>query len=357
MMHQCPDTANWNSKDVPSCNKGATKAETGSCIVGCGAFHWAEYHHKKVGNLTDITVYSFHALKPHHRPKEERYAESAGTFNHEDIYRDLNAQMLHGQPRMPWRKPRLVGGDMNHRTGVKYNMTECRPPSVWSNLPVWYRHAGTTQTDFRQICDAFSNYAWAQVPEYKSDDATLSYHVFLLRIRDINTKCSVMRSSREFSTVVVSWVTEQMNIDGTPVENSLDISSRCTSVMSLIRSKNTWYEEVASSDLIFPEPAPSIVWKASAYLSKNLFASYQHVCIIPGKFDQTDGGLNIVILYLYPGRWCHIATPNWGFRQGILGCPLKRFGFTITYSLHVKWSGDSAIPSPSAVVILTAWKE
>jgi dTDP-4-amino-4,6-dideoxygalactose transaminase len=49
---------------------------------------------------------------------------------------------------------------------------------------------------FDHYTTAFSKYSWAQVPEYENQEKRSSYHVYLLRIRDIDeaTRDRIMQS-------------------------------------------------------------------------------------------------------------------------------------------------------------------
>lgn len=148
-----------------------------------------KYHNKNVGNLTDITVYSFHAVK------NLTTAEGGAVclnlpepFDHDTIYRDLNAKSLHGQTKDALAKTQIGGWRYDIvEPGYKYNMTDIQASMGLVEIA---RYDTDMLVRRKQIFDkyaaAFSNYDWAEVPEYECDGKKSSYHVFLLRIRGID---------------------------------------------------------------------------------------------------------------------------------------------------------------------------
>ncbi len=149
----------------------------------------AGYHGKKAGNLTDITVYSFHAVK------NLTTAEGGAVcinlpepFDHDKIYKALNAKSLHGQTKDALAKTKI--GSWRYdiiEPGYKYNMTDIQAAMGLVELE---RYDSDILVRRKAIFDryaaAFATYAWAQVPEYERAGRYSSYHVFLLRIRDIS---------------------------------------------------------------------------------------------------------------------------------------------------------------------------
>lgn len=147
------------------------------------------YHGRKVGNLTDITVYSFHAVK------NLTTAEGGAVcinlpapFDHETIYRDLNAKALHGQTKDALAKTQIGGWRYDIiEPGYKYNMTDIQASIGLVELS---RYDGDMLLRRKAVFDryskAFSRYKWAQIPVYEKPDRKSSYHVYLLRILGIN---------------------------------------------------------------------------------------------------------------------------------------------------------------------------
>jgi len=148
-----------------------------------------QYMGKHVGNLTDITVYSFHAVK------NLTTAEGGAVclnlpepFDHDIIYRDLNAKSLHGQTKDALAKTQVGGWRYDIiEPGYKYNMTDIQASIGLVELA---RYDGDMLVRRKQIFDryaaAFSKFEWAQVPKYESEIRQSSYHVFLLRIKGVS---------------------------------------------------------------------------------------------------------------------------------------------------------------------------
>ena len=148
-----------------------------------------KYHGKNVGNLTDITVYSFHAVK------NLTTAEGGAVclnlpepFVHDDIYRGLNAKSLHGQTKDALAKTQI--GSWRYdiiEPGYKYNMTDIQASIGIVELE---RYDSDMLVRRKAIFDrysaAFGNCSWAELPVYETGERTSSFHVYLLRIKNIS---------------------------------------------------------------------------------------------------------------------------------------------------------------------------
>ena len=148
-----------------------------------------QYLGKKVGNLTDITVYSFHAVKNLTTAEGGAVCLNLSEpFDHDIIYRDLNAKSLHGQTKDALAKTQVGGWRYDIiEPGYKYNMTDIQASIGLVELA---RYDGDMLVRRKQIFDryaaAFSKFEWAQVPTYESEIRKSSYHVFLIRIKGVS---------------------------------------------------------------------------------------------------------------------------------------------------------------------------
>jgi dTDP-4-amino-4,6-dideoxygalactose transaminase len=147
----------------------------------------AIYKGNKTGKLTDITVYSFHAVK------NLTTAEGGAIclnlprpFDNEEMYKALRIKALHGQSKDAFSKVQIGGWKYDvTEPGYKYNMTDI---SAAMGIVELERYDSDMLVRRKQIFDryakAFLKYSWAQVPVYETKDKKSSYHVFLLRIKN-----------------------------------------------------------------------------------------------------------------------------------------------------------------------------
>lgn len=148
----------------------------------------AVYKEQKTGSLTDITVYSFHAVK--NLTTAEGGAVCLNlpeSFDNEEIYKYLRVKSLHGQSKDAFTKTQLGAWKYDvTEPGYKFNMTDI---AAAMGLVELERYDNDMLVRRKQIfdayTDAFSKYSWAQIPEYETKDKVSSYHVFLLRIKGI----------------------------------------------------------------------------------------------------------------------------------------------------------------------------
>ncbi len=146
------------------------------------------YIGKRTGSLTDVTVYSFHAVK------NLTTAEGGAVclnlpqpFDNEAVYKELNIKSLHGQTKDALAKTQI--GNWRYdivEPGYKYNMTDIQAAMGMAELE---RYDSDMLVRRKAIFDryaaAFAPYKWAQIPLYETPERKSSYHVFLLRIKGI----------------------------------------------------------------------------------------------------------------------------------------------------------------------------
>ena len=145
----------------------------------------AEYKGKKVGSQADAIVFSFHAVK------NLTTAEGGAiclafdkVFDVEDVYRQLNIKSLHGQTKDAMSKTQSGGWRYDIvEAGYKYNMPDILAAIGLATMKKYESYILPRRKEiFERYCAGFSKYAWAQIPEYKSEDKISCYHVFPLRI-------------------------------------------------------------------------------------------------------------------------------------------------------------------------------
>jgi len=175
-------------KFIPNTNE---QKKLGRILILADAAHsiGAVYKGKKAGSLTDITVYSFHAVK------NLTTAEGGAVclnlpdvFDNEEIQQYLKVKSLHGQTKDAFSKTQI--GSWRYdiiEPGYKYNMTDIQAAMGLVELE---RYDVDMLVRRKQIFDAysraFSEYNQAWIPTYETDDKKSSYHAYLLRIKGIN---------------------------------------------------------------------------------------------------------------------------------------------------------------------------
>ena len=150
-----------------------------------GAF----YKGKKVGGDVDASVFSFHAVK------NLTTAEGGAVclnlpapLNNEEIYQALNIKALHGQNKDALAKMQKGSWEYDVvEAGYKWNMPDILAAIGLVELE---RYDSETLPRRKEIFDQylvnFSKKDWAQLPVYKTDNSESSYHLFLLRIKNIS---------------------------------------------------------------------------------------------------------------------------------------------------------------------------
>lgn len=162
----------------------------GRILVLADAAHsmGATYKGKKAGSLTDLTVFSFHAVK------NLTTAEGGAVvlnlpepFDNEELYKFLCVLGLHGQ-----NKDALAKTKGNWRydvitAGFKVNMTDILASIGMVELE---RYDSDTLVRRKKIFDYYTSQFESDkrfiIPFYEDDDYKSSYHVYLLRVANVN---------------------------------------------------------------------------------------------------------------------------------------------------------------------------
>ena len=149
----------------------------------------AYYHGKRAGSLTDVSVFSFHAVKNLTTAEGGAVALNLpAPFDNEAVYKSLCIKTLHGQDKDALAK--TIKGNWRYdilEPGYKCNMTDI---TAAIGLVELERYDSDTlkvrKHIFEQYDTAFSKFGWAQLPEYKTNDKTSCYHLYPLRIKGIS---------------------------------------------------------------------------------------------------------------------------------------------------------------------------
>jgi len=149
----------------------------------------AIYKNHRSGSLTDITVFSFHAVKNLTTAEGGAVCLNLPTpFDNEAIYKKLCIKSLHGQNKDALEKFKV--GNWKYdvvEAGYKYNMTDMQAAIGLVELE---RYDNDMLIKRKSIFDLYSEllskFDWAELPLYKTNDKTSSFHAYLLRIKGID---------------------------------------------------------------------------------------------------------------------------------------------------------------------------
>jgi len=148
----------------------------------------AWYKGKRAGSLTDVSVFSFHAVKNLTTAEGGAVAlDLPAPFDNEAVYKSLCVKTLHGQDKDALAKTQK--GNWRYdivEAGYKCNMTDIM--AVIGQVELG-RYDSDTLPKRKAICEqysaALSKYDWAQLPVLKNDNMEGCYHLYPLRIKNI----------------------------------------------------------------------------------------------------------------------------------------------------------------------------
>jgi len=151
----------------------------------------AWYKGKSTGLLTDITVFSFHAVK------NLTTAEGGAIvfnlpepFSNEELYKWFNVFSLHGQSKDALAKVQVGGWKYDvTMPGFKANMTDVLASMGLVELR---RYRDDMLPKLRYIFERYNNalahYPWAILPVMQTAEKCSSYHIYPLRIKGFSEK-------------------------------------------------------------------------------------------------------------------------------------------------------------------------
>jgi dTDP-4-amino-4,6-dideoxygalactose transaminase len=148
----------------------------------------ADYKNKKAGALTDVSVFSFHAVKNLTTAEGGAIALNLpAPFDNNEVYQHLCVKTLHGQNKDALAKTQK--GNWRYdivEAGYKCNMTDL---SAAIGLIEIERYDNDTLIRRKQIADKYisilSGDARLQLPVFETEHKKSCYHLFPLRIKNI----------------------------------------------------------------------------------------------------------------------------------------------------------------------------
>jgi dTDP-4-amino-4,6-dideoxygalactose transaminase len=158
-------------------------------VIGDAAHSFgAKMFGKRSGSLTDVSTFSFHAVK------NLTTAEGGAIcfnlpddFNHNEIYSKFCTLILHGQNKDALAKTQKGNWRYDvEEPGFKCNMTDLQAAIGLVELERYQENLDRRKEIFKQYDAAFSSEKWAIIPLYTTDTKVTSYHLYQLRIDGIN---------------------------------------------------------------------------------------------------------------------------------------------------------------------------
>jgi len=149
----------------------------------------ATYKGKKAGALTDVSVFSFHAVKNLTTAEGGAIAFNfPEPLDNEEIYKYMCILSLHGQNKDALAK--MQKGNWKYdiiMAGYKCNMTDISAAIGLIELERYDNDTLKKRAEiFEYYSNFFSNKNWAQIPTYKDSNKLTSYHLYPLRIKGVS---------------------------------------------------------------------------------------------------------------------------------------------------------------------------
>lgn len=173
--------------------KGSYQEKLGRILVLSDAAHsiGAEYKNKKTGNIADFTSFSFHAVKNLTTAEGGALTwKENNNFDNEKIYKQIMLLALHGQNKDALSKMKAGAWEYDIvMPGYKCNMTDINASIGLAQLR---RYDSEIINRRREIVKLYNEKLIKNskfiLPNLKDKDKESSYHLYLLRIKDMNRK-------------------------------------------------------------------------------------------------------------------------------------------------------------------------
>lgn len=149
----------------------------------------AKYKGLNLGSEVDFTVFSFHAVKNLTTAEGGAICINLpAPFDNAEIYKQLNTLSLHGQNKDALAKTQKGSWEYDViDAGFKCNMTDILASIGLVELE---RYESETLPARKYIFEKYSSlleqHDWAITPHYKDEYRESSYHLYLLKIKDIS---------------------------------------------------------------------------------------------------------------------------------------------------------------------------
>ena len=188
LIHQI--ISNEKIKKLYSPNSEIQKKLGRPLIVGDAAHSLgAIYKGKKLGCHTDISIFSFHSVKNLTTGEGGAIALNLPkAFDNEKVYKDLRILSLNGQTKSAFEKNKIGGWKYDIISqGIKINMPDiCAAIGLAQSRIYLKQLLPERKKIFKFYNSYFKKKKWAIIPKSHDIDRESSYHLYLLRIKNIN---------------------------------------------------------------------------------------------------------------------------------------------------------------------------
>lgn len=202
-----------------------------------GATHEGE----KVGKACDFTVFSFHAVKNLTTAEGGAICINLpAPFDNLELYKQLNTLSLHGQNKDALAKVQKGNWEYDVvEAGFKCNMTDILAAIGLIELGRYESETLPKRKHiFEKYAKAFEQYDWCTLPAFKSDWRESSYHLYLLRIKNISLEQRNEIIQKIFDKEV------SVNVHYKPLPLLTAYSSRGYSINDYPIAKMLWEQEI-----------------------------------------------------------------------------------------------------------------
>ena len=167
----------------------ALQKQLGRILIIRDAAHsfGAELNGKRSGSLTDISAFSFHAVKNLTTAEGGALCFNLpNEFNHEEIYTKFCTMILHGQNKDALQKTQKGNWRYDvEEPGFKCNMTDLQAAIGLVELERYQENLDRRKRIFELYDTAFKEEDWALIPLHTTNEKITSYHLYQLRINGI----------------------------------------------------------------------------------------------------------------------------------------------------------------------------
>jgi len=183
------ESSEIKSKFIPA---NEIQKQLGHILVLSDAAHslGATYKNKYTGTLADITVFSFHAVKNLTTAEGGAIALNLKEFDNDKIYSELNILSLHGQSKDALAKTKVGAWRYDViDAGYKGNMTDIQA-SLGIVALKYYEidNLPRRREIMMKYQQEFSKHDIFQLPIIENNEKKSSYHLYTLRIKNINER-------------------------------------------------------------------------------------------------------------------------------------------------------------------------